>query len=81
MKRKNLFSSLKWPSRHRHRLNATRDEIYQHGTGIRSIVMQVFSANCEQGKFSHEFFVLRAAMLGINEVEFFDIRCILDDSA
>ena len=43
--------------------------------------MQVFATDGKQGKLSHEFFVFRAAMLGVNKVEPLDIRRILDDSA
>lgn len=43
--------------------------------------MQVFATDGKQGKLSHEFFVFRAAMLGVNKVEPLDIRRMLDDSA
>ena len=42
--------------------------------------MQVFATDREQRQLAHEFFVLRAPVLRINEIEFLDIRCILDDS-
>ena len=43
--------------------------------------MEVLTADREQSQLPHKLFILRAAVLGVNEVEFLDIRGILDDTA
>lgn len=42
--------------------------------------MWVLSIDSELGEFAHEFLILDTAMLGIDEMSFFDARGILDDS-
>ena len=66
---------------HRYCLDPSRDEVNQHRTGIWSIVVQILSADSKQGQLPHEFFILRAAMLAVDEIEFLDIRRILDNTA
>jgi len=53
-----------------HHLNPSSNKIPQHGTCVWCIIMQVLSADGEQGQLSHEFLILRIAVFSIYEVEF-----------
>ena len=74
------FLKLKQPPRYRHRLNSSRDEIHQHGTGIRCVIVEILTAHGEQRQLSHEFLILAAAALLVQKIEFLDVRCILNNT-
>lgn len=65
---------LEWPPPHSHALNPVPQEIREHGQTVHAVIVQVLSADGEQGYFPHKFIILRTSTFFIEEVEVFYIR-------